>query len=391
MSMPTETFSKSMLALDAFWALVWLAPSLSVFPVSSADPVRYSVWLTITILVSFTMVFRRFAPGWAIISWGILMVIYLVVFDVYSITAVFATFAAAYHAQAYLLSRRARNMVLTALLSGTMIAAFRYSKEVVDLVWYHRFPVVIVQWVGVGFFSLLGVVVRKRKAETAALVSRARELEQQREQEIRLATMAERSRIAREMHDILAHSLTVMIAQADGGRYAEASRPGAAVEALKTIGDLSRESLAQMRQLLAVLRSDDTRSTSPAPNGEDLADLFAEYQAAGLKIHLTIGGERPTLPPTLALTIYRVLQEALTNVLRYAEPKTADVTIDWGHGWTRIAVRSPLQRRPPTTVGAGQGLVGMRERVRLHGGQLSVGAESDYWLVRVDLPIGDLK
>ncbi|NTW39267.1 MAG: sensor histidine kinase, partial [Cellulomonadaceae bacterium] len=189
-------------------------------------------------------------------------------------------------------------------------------------------------------------LVRRSRRETIdALVDRARRLEVERDQQARIATAAERTRIAREMHDIVAHSLSVIIAQADGGRYAADSDPAAAVHSLATIGETGRAALADMRRLLGVLRpgeSDadadrsasggrpDARTTtgqtpvvaelSPQPAVGDVEHLVDQVRDAGARVSLVRMGTARALPPGTGLTVYRICQESLTNVLKHAGP-----------------------------------------------------------------------
>jgi len=217
------------------------------------------------------------------------------------------------------------------------------------------------------------------------------------------------------MHDVVAHSLGVIVAQADGGRYAAAGDPDAATRALAAIGDLGRRSLGEMRELLAVLRDDDARGVAPAPGLGDLDDLVEDYRRAGLRVRLTEHGERPEASPTLALTGYRVVQEALANTLRHRGPGPVTVDLDWsGDPWiltvtdvdtgtgppaspvpavttgertgTKPAAAGPGSASTGTGLNAGHGLMGMRERVAVHGGHLEAGPTETGWRVRASLP-----
>ncbi|WP_434993948.1 DUF7134 domain-containing protein [Arthrobacter sp. Ld5] len=221
----------------------------------------------------------------------------------------------------------------------------------------------------------LGDLSRARRATYRALEDRARRLEVERQQERDLAAADERSHIAREMHDIVAHSLSVIITQADGARYASAQAPEVAVRTLGTIADTGRGSLREMRRLLGVLRGDESASTRPLPTLEDVDSLIRSVRRSGIGVACRrTGAPRGDLPPGAELTAYRVVQEALTNVLRHAgAATTADVVLDHGPRGLGITVDDDGRgaAADPATAGAGQGILGMTERVRLYDGSMT--------------------
>ncbi|THJ66276.1 sensor histidine kinase [Arthrobacter echini] len=218
----------------------------------------------------------------------------------------------------------------------------------------------------------LGDLARSRRMTLQALEDRARRLEVERQQERDLAAADERSHIAREMHDVVAHSLSVIITQADGARYASAHAPELAVQTLATIADTGRSSLQEMRRLLGVLRGDERSSTRPVPTLDDIDALVQSVRRAGVRVSCRrIGTPLRPLPLGAELTAYRVVQESLTNVLKHAgENSTTEVSLDYGGRGLTVAVdddgrgAAPL----PGTAGAGQGITGMSERVRLYDG-----------------------
>lgn len=271
----------------------------------------------------------------------------------------------------------------------------------------------VIMAIGCGLMVLtawaFGDVVRNRRLTVRALEDRAHRLEVQSRQERELAAADERSHIAREMHDIVAHSLQVIISQADGARYAAAAKPALAVTALETIGQTGRSALADMRQLLGVLRetgetvagvpgvtdddarrpaadvvaSPDGRGTRlppgrrPQPRLADLPALVETMRLSGLEVSLLeTGTPRRTLPAGGELAAYRIVQEALTNTLRHGGPDAdAFVTLAWtAHGLDlQIDDDGFGAAADPATRGSGQGLRGAAERAALFGGTLETG------------------
>lgn len=224
---------------------------------------------------------------------------------------------------------------------------------------------------GVGIVS--GYLFRARRLAQQALQDRAQRLEQEQEQERALAAADERRRIAREMHDVVAHSLSVVIAQADGARYAAAADPEIATETLGTIAQTSREALQEMRSLLGVLRTeaDDAAPKAPAPDLGQVPTLVENVRNSGLPLEFTTVGEpRRSLPSGAELAAYRAVQEALTNVLKHAGPEaTATLTFTWTPHGLSIDV-TDTGRGPSGADGLGRGQQGMRERVGLYGGDV---------------------
>lgn len=252
----------------------------------------------------------------------------------------------------------------------------------------------VVMTVGCGLTVLtawaFGDVVRNRRLAVQALEDRTRRLETQARQERELAAADERSHIAREMHDIVAHSLQVIISQADGARYAAAAKPELAVATLETIGQTGRAALADMRQLLGVLRGPAdagadrgrrdpaSRDAHRAPPGlADVPDLLATMRLSGMEVSLLEDGTpRRALPGGGELTAYRVVQEALTNTLRHAGPDVRSfVTLAWTPHGLDIQVDDDGRgaTADPATAGSGQGLRGIAERVALFGGTVETG------------------
>lgn len=221
----------------------------------------------------------------------------------------------------------------------------------------------------------IGDLARTRRLRMQALEDRAHRLEIERQQERDLAAADERSHIAREMHDIVAHSLSVIITQADGGRYASAADPAVGPRTLETIADTGRTSLREMRRLLGVLRGGEETSTRPLPALADVDDLVRTLRGTGLHVDCTQSGQpqRP-LPAGAELTAYRVVQESLTNVLKHAGPRAqATVDLSWNGRGLSIEVSDDGRgaAADPNQQGTGQGIRGMTERIKLYDGTLT--------------------
>ncbi|MFF0110212.1 sensor histidine kinase [Streptomyces hirsutus] len=241
--------------------------------------------------------------------------------------------------------------------------------------------------------ALIGITVRTRQNHTEALEDRARRLEIERDQQAQLATAAERARIAREMHDIIGHNLSVITGLADGGKYAAAKSPERAAQALDAIGTTSRQAMSELRRLLNVLRDDETShhpaELTPQPTLTDLEQLISGVRAAGLPVHTTVEG-RADLPAGRQLTVYRVIQEALTNTLKHAGPNTAaEITLAYGGQGAVTATITDTGTAGTGTPADGRGLPGMRERTALYGGTLEAGPRphpEQGWRVHLHLP-----
>ncbi|WAL41389.1 histidine kinase [Brevibacterium sp. BRM-1] len=246
----------------------------------------------------------------------------------------------------------------------------------------------------VGFAWVLGDVRRRRRREIAAVAERSRLLERERERESRLAADAERMRIAREMHDIVAHSMSVMIAQSDGGSYIAQTDPARAQGVFATIGTTGREALAQMRGMLGVLRDDDAARTAPMPALADIPALVADVRAAGLPVSL-IGdpgllAQRTALPASTGLALYRIVQEALTNTMKHAGPAaraTVSLRLEPAPATLVVRVDDTGRGAQAGSDGAGSGLSGMAERAQIMGAELAAEARADGFHVELRLPV----
>ncbi|MFF4276554.1 sensor histidine kinase [Streptomyces sp. NPDC001536] len=242
----------------------------------------------------------------------------------------------------------------------------------------------------------LGLVVRVRRAQLAALHDRAARLEIERDQRSQLAAAAERTRVAREMHDIVGHNLSVIITLADGGARAADLTPERGKQALLMIGDTGRQALGELRRTLGVLRDQhtaDTAQLSPQPRLADIDALCARIRAAGPQVVYRTSGELDNLDRGVQLTVYRIVQEALTNALKHAGRDTRiDLTVTARDMELRIDVQDtgprPQAARPEQSRDHGQGLTGMRERAALYNGTVTAGAApGGGWAVRAVLDL----
>ena len=266
-------------------------------------------------------------------------------------------------------------------------------------------------------FWFLGDSRRMRELRSEEFKERARRLEYEQEQERRLAAQDERTRIAREMHDIVAHSLSSIISQADGARYAAASartaraqqaeqpgqaqqsEPDIAEQTLELIADTARDSLTQMRSLLGLLRTDEATAYAPVPALSDVPALVEQSRRAGLPVTFTgiTGTMARTLPQGAELAAYRTVQEALTNALKHSPGAATTVAIHWGKDGLQLRVQNDpvsstaAQHIARPVPGSGNGLRGMSERIALYHGSLTYGLQPDGgWLVEAALPYRDL-
>ncbi|MFC1403437.1 MULTISPECIES: sensor histidine kinase [Streptacidiphilus] len=245
---------------------------------------------------------------------------------------------------------------------------------------------------------LLGTTMRAQRRYLASVEDRAQRLEQERVQQQQLAAASERTRIAREMHDIVAHGLVVVIALSEAAAATAGTDPEAARGQMLQSASTGRQSLAGMRRLLGMLRADDGVDRAPQPDLEALRGLVEETRRTGLDVRLTETGSRETLSTAAQTTLYRIVQESLTNVVKHApDASKAEVLLDWGTDRVRFAVTDDGRRTSggtgalaPTT-GAGNGLTGMRERVAMFDGELRAGPTATGWAVTGELGLEEAR
>jgi len=244
-----------------------------------------------------------------------------------------------------------------------------------------------------------GLLVRTRALAAESKVSEAVALQEQQRSEQALALLEERHRIARDMHDVVAHSLAVVIAQADGARYVASSRPELATQALATISDTAREALVDVRILLGQLRYRE--GEAPQPGMADLDRLIEQLRTAGLQIELSDEADRSLISPTGQLVVFRIVQECLTNALRHGSGRAPTVVrLSTAGAVLHLSVEnpvvenslvensldgSPLDGTQPSSTG--HGLSGMSERAALAGGSIAISTTADRFRVEATLPL----
>jgi signal transduction histidine kinase len=272
--------------------------------------------------------------------------------------------------------------VLVAVPAGTIAGVVAAATGYVE--GGNSFPTIV--WVTAAW--TVGRVIRSWRSRAVELEQANRILEAQRELQAQAAVAVERGRIARELHDVIAHNVSMIVVQAGAAaRVLEGDQPHVR-GALETIETTGRETVDEMRRLLGVLRrADDGQALAPQPGLDALDDLVAQVRDAGLPVELTVEGTPAQLPPGLDLSAYRIAQEALTNALKHAGPARAAVTIRYARDSVELEIRDD-GAGTGTGGGTGHGLVGMRERVALWGGRLQVGREAGGYVVRASLPLG---
>jgi signal transduction histidine kinase len=246
--------------------------------------------------------------------------------------------------------------------------------------------------------TVIGLNARTRRAYLASLEERARRLEFERDQQARIAAAAERASIAREVHDVVTHSLSVMVALTDGASFAVHTAPDRAAEAIGKASEVGRQAIADMQRVLGVLRASDGIATGgrpdlePQPGLARLDTLLSEVRAAGLPVELVVGGTPLELGSGVELAVYRVVQEALTNIRKHAgDDVSARVLLRFEAGAVEVTVTDDgrtLPRSEEADQVGGYGIAGMRERVAVYGGSLEAGPSrpGGGWRVAARIP-----
>jgi signal transduction histidine kinase len=369
--------------VDGFWAVVLLGISFvggTTTPENSDKGTGHlAVTVPITLLLCLVIALRRRLPE-AMLLLAVLMGASQLVLDMPLVPADFAllviTFTVASNG-----TRWASRLALTAGLCAAPLAQLRWPEEHTGA--GGQVAIVVFQTVPFALAWVLGDSLRTRRAYFAQLEERAARLEKEREAQAKVAVAAERARIARELHDVVAHNVSVMVVQADGAAYVLDAAPDQAKKALEIISGTGRQALAEMRRLLGVLRTGEHQESGeyvPQPDVEQLDDLIEQCRGSGLPVDFKIEGTPRPLPSGVELTAYRIVQEALTNTRKHGGPNAgASVRLVYFDDGLGLLVEDDGKGAPHELYeeggvdGQGHGLIGMRERIGMVGGTLDAG------------------
>lgn len=373
---------------DVAWAV--LLALLGVFsrPTVSFDTPPQIVYTLIVIGCCTAVAVRRRFPRGSLILIGLLLLVHLLVVPEPGVFALAMRLVAVYTAQTQTPSPE--RWIFTILAGVGAVCGTVAAAAVLDGDWRARTIVVIAVTALLAVVALIGIIRRQARNRYQAAVERATVLEARQNAERRLATVEERARIAREMHDILGHSMNVIAMQAEGARYVLRSDPDQADTTLGDIARLSREAVDDVRDLIDVLRADDEPSTTrPIPSLADVAELIGSYRSANDRIRLHVSGDLTAVPAHVALSGYRIAQEALTNASKHAPDAAVIVRIAVSDRIVELTVANPLPlHSAPASHGGGHGLAGMSERAKALGGTVEAGPDptTGIWKVVARLP-----
>ncbi|MET9564859.1 MULTISPECIES: sensor histidine kinase [Streptomyces] len=369
--------------VDGFWAVVLLGISVASGTAgqenSDSGTDHLAVTLPITLLLCLVIALRRRLPESMLIL-AVAMGGAQLVLDMPLAPADFALLVITYTVASNG-TRWASRLALTAGLLAAPLAQLRWPEEHQSAA--GQVAIVIFQTVPFALAWVLGDSLRTRRAYFAQLEERAARLEKEREAQAKVAVAAERARIARELHDVVAHNVSVMVVQADGAAYVLDSAPDQAKKALEIISGTGRQALAEMRRLLGVLRTGEHQESGeyvPQPDVEQLDELIEQCRGSGLPVDFKIEGTPRPLPSGVELTAYRIVQEALTNTRKHGGPNAgASVRLVYFDDGLGLLVEDDGKGAPHELYeeggvdGQGHGLIGMRERIGMVGGTLDAG------------------
>ncbi|MFD5586265.1 sensor histidine kinase [Streptomyces sp. NPDC127063] len=367
--------------VDAFWAVVLFGLSLVSAAADHATRGSHAPALVVPValLLCLVVALRRRMPEKMLLLALALGVAQLAL-DVETMPADFAMLVIVYTVAATG-ARWASRLALATGLSAASVAQLRWPHT--DASVAGNVAVVVFQTVPFALAWVLGDSIRTRRAYYAQLEERAARLEKEREAQAKVAVAAERARIARELHDVVAHNVSVMVVQADGAAYVLDAAPDQAKKALETISSTGRQALAEMRRLLGVLRTGEPQEGGeyvPQPDVQQIEDLVEQCRTSGLPVDFKVEGTPRPLPSGVELTAYRIVQEALTNTRKHGGPNAgASVRLVYFDDGLGLLVEDDGKGAPHELYeeggidGRGHGLIGMRERVGMVGGTLDAG------------------
>ncbi|MBV7695952.1 sensor histidine kinase [Streptomyces sp. TRM70350] len=367
--------------VDGFWALVLFGISVvgGVATQEDTGTDLPALVVPVTVLLCVALTLRRRMPEKMLLLAALVGVAQLAL-DVAPIPANFAMLVIVYTVAA-VGARWASRFALVGGLCAAPMAQIRWPEFQTSVA--GNIALAIFQTVPFALAWVLGDSIRTRRAYFAQLEERAARLEKEREAQSKVAVAAERARIARELHDVVAHNVSVMVVQADGAAYVLDSAPDQAKKALETISSTGRQALAEMRRLLGVLRTGEHQETGeyvPQPDVRQIEDLVEQCRVSGLPVDFRIEGTPRPLPSGVELTAYRIVQEALTNTRKHGGPHAgASVRLVYFDDGLGLLVEDDGKGAPQELYeeggpdGQGHGLIGMRERVGMVGGTLDAG------------------
>lgn len=367
--------------VDTFWAVVLLGLSgLSMVGVGGSTKERVAA-VPVVLGLCVVVALRRRAPEKMLllaIAMGVAQLVTGVGPGVMNFAMLVIVFTVATVGE-----RWASRLALVCALSAAALSKVRWPGEGPQTNWAEATFVVVVLTVPFVLAWVLGDSMRTRRAYFSQLEERAARLEREREAQSKVAVAAERARIARELHDVVAHNVSVMVVQADGAAYVMDAAPDQAKQALETISSTGRQALAEMRRLLGVLRTGDAPESGeyvPQPDVDQIGDLIEQVRQTGLAVDFKIEGTPRPLPSGVELTAYRIVQEALTNTRKHGGPDAgASVRLVYFDDGLGLLVEDDGRGAAHEMYedggadGAGHGMIGMRERVGMVGGTLDAG------------------
>ncbi|MER7699927.1 sensor histidine kinase [Streptomyces sp. NPDC096095] len=367
--------------VDVFWAVFLLGLSGMSMVSGMYDAGREeTVAVPVALGLSTVVALRRRAPEKMLLL-AILVGVAQLAFDVRPGVGNFAMLVITYTV-ATVGERWASRLALVCSLSAAALSQLRWEAEP-GASWPQVVFVTIIMTVPFVLAWVLGDSLRTRRAYFDQLEERAARLEREREAQSKVAVAAERARIARELHDVVAHNVSVMVVQADGAAYVMDAAPDQARQALETISGTGRQALAEMRRLLGVLRTGDAPEGGeyvPQPDVEQIEDLVEQVRQTGLEVDFKVEGTPRPLPSGVELTAYRVVQEALTNTRKHGGPDAgASVRLVYFDDGLGLLIEDDGRGAAHELYedggadGAGHGMIGMRERVGMVGGTLDAG------------------